>query len=213
MDGGGVVSLVGATGVGKTTLIAKLAARWVLRHGTRDVALITTDAVRIGAQEQIHTLGRLLGIPAYAIDGAAEVASALEHLQDKRLILIDTAGLSPRDPRLEQELATLASASKRMETTLVLSAATQAGAIEEAVADLRSEGKGVSSLHLTFIQPMPPGIKEILAGFKKVVTIENNWSDDPNDEIIDEDNWLFTSELQDDDGKWMQFMTGKHTRA
>lgn len=133
MDGGGVVSLVGATGVGKTTLIAKLAARWVLRHGPRDIALVTTDSVRIGAQEQIHTLGRLLGVPAYAIDGAAEVASALEHLQDKRLILIDTAGLSPRDPRLEQELATLASASKRMETTLVLSAAAQAGAIEEAV--------------------------------------------------------------------------------
>lgn len=133
MDGGGVVSLVGATGVGKTTLIAKLAARWVLRHGPRDIALISTDSVRIGAQEQIHTLGRLLGVPAYAIDGAAEVAGALEHLQDKRLILIDTAGLSPRDPRLEQELTTLASASKRMETTLVLSAAAQAGAIEEAV--------------------------------------------------------------------------------
>jgi flagellar biosynthesis protein FlhF len=133
MDGGGVVSLVGATGVGKTTLIAKLAARWVLRHGPRDIALISTDSVRIGAQEQIHTLGRLLGVPAYAIDGAGEVAGALEQLQDKRLILIDTAGLSPRDPRLEQELATLASASKRMETTLVLSAAAQAGAIEEAV--------------------------------------------------------------------------------
>jgi flagellar biosynthesis protein FlhF len=133
MDGGGVVSLVGATGVGKTTLIAKLAARWVLRHGPRDIALVSTDSVRIGAQEQIHTLGRLLGVPAYAIDGAAEVSGALEHLQDKRLILIDTAGLSPRDPRLEQELATLASASKRMETTLVLSAAAQAGAIEEAV--------------------------------------------------------------------------------
>jgi flagellar biosynthesis protein FlhF len=133
MDGGGVVSLVGATGVGKTTLIAKLAARWVLRHGPRDIALVTTDSVRIGAQEQIHTLGRLLGVPAYAIDGAGEVAGALEHLQDKRLVLIDTAGLSPRDPRLEQELATLASASNRMETTLVLSAAAQAGAIEEAV--------------------------------------------------------------------------------
>lgn len=133
MDGGGVVALVGATGVGKTTLIAKLAARWVLRHGPRDIALISTDSVRIGAQEQIHTLGRLLGVPAYAVDGAAELAGALEHLQDKRLVLIDTAGLSPRDPRLEQELSMLASASKRMETTLVLSAATQAGAIEEAV--------------------------------------------------------------------------------
>lgn len=132
MDGG-VVALVGATGVGKTTLIAKLAARWVLRHGIRDIALVTTDAVRIGAQEQIHTFGRLLGVPAYAIDGATELAATLEHLGDKRLVLIDTAGLSPRDPRLQEELSLLASASKRIETTLVLSAAAQAGAIEEAV--------------------------------------------------------------------------------
>jgi flagellar biosynthesis protein FlhF len=114
-------------------LIAKLAARWVLRHGPRDIALISTDSVRIGAQEQIQTLGRLLGVPAYAIDGAAELADVLDHLSDKRLVLIDTAGLSPRDPRLEQELTLLAAASQRMETTLVLSAAAQAGAIEEAV--------------------------------------------------------------------------------
>jgi flagellar biosynthesis protein FlhF len=133
MDGGGVVALVGATGVGKTTLIAKLAARWVMRHGTRDIALISTDSVRIGAQEQVQTLGRLLGVPAYALDGSAELADVLEHLADKRLVLIDTAGLSPRDPRLEQELKLLAAASKRMETALVLSASAQAGAIEEAV--------------------------------------------------------------------------------
>lgn len=133
MDAGGVVALVGATGVGKTTLIAKLAARWVMRHGTRDIALISTDSVRIGAQEQIQTLGRLLGVPAYAIDGAAELADVLDHLGDKRMVLIDTAGLSPRDPRLEQELKLLAAASQRLETTLVLSASAQAGAIEEAV--------------------------------------------------------------------------------
>lgn len=133
MDGGGVVALVGATGVGKTTLIAKLAARWVLRHGTRDIALVSTDSVRIGAQEQTQTLGRLLGVPAYAIDGAAELADVLDHLSDKRLVLIDTAGLSPRDPRVEAELTLLAAASKCMETTLVLSASAQAGAIEEAV--------------------------------------------------------------------------------
>ena len=65
METGGVVAMVGPTGVGKTTLIAKLAARWVLRHGPRDVALVSTDNVRIGAQEQVHTLGRLLGVPAY----------------------------------------------------------------------------------------------------------------------------------------------------
>lgn len=133
LDNGGVVAMVGPTGVGKTTLIAKLAARWVLRHGTRDIALISTDSVRIGAQEQIHTLGRLLGVPAYAIDGPAELADLLEHLEGHRLVLIDTAGLSQRDPRIGDELQVLANASDRLETCLVLSAAAQAGAIEESV--------------------------------------------------------------------------------
>src|SRR5690606_6728443 len=103
LDSGGVVAMVGATGVGKTTVIAKLAARWLLQHGPRSIALISTDSIRIGAHEQIHTLGRLLGVPAYAIDGASELAELLDHLSDKRLVLIDTAGYSQRDPRLHEE--------------------------------------------------------------------------------------------------------------
>ncbi len=133
MEGGGVVALVGPTGVGKTTLIAKLAARWVLSHGPGDLALVSTDCIRIGAQEQIHTLGRLLGVPAYSIDGAGELAELLDTLGERRLVLIDSAGLSQRDPRLADELTTLAHASDRLETSLVLSAASQAGAIEEAL--------------------------------------------------------------------------------
>src|SRR5690606_16800047 len=84
-------------------------------------------------QEQIHTLGRLLGAPAYAIDGPAELPGLLAHLADKRLVLIDTAGLGQRDPRLAQDLAALAGAAERLEVSLVLSAAAQAGSIEEAV--------------------------------------------------------------------------------
>lgn len=133
IETGGVVAMVGPTGVGKTTLVAKLAARWVMRHGARDMALISADAVRIGAQEQIHTLGRLLGAPAYAVEGISELPALLESIGQRRLVLIDTAGLSPRDARLGEELAALAQASARMQTTLVLSAAAQAGAIEEAV--------------------------------------------------------------------------------
>jgi flagellar biosynthesis protein FlhF len=131
IDNGGVVALVGPTGVGKTTLLAKLAARWVLRHGPRQLALITTDCVRIGAQEQIHTLGRLLGAPAFAVEGASELADLLDQLDDRKLILIDTAGLSQRDQNLSRELAKLVAASERMETCLVMSAAAQAGSIEE----------------------------------------------------------------------------------
>ncbi|MET0985219.1 MAG: flagellar biosynthesis protein FlhF [Steroidobacteraceae bacterium] len=133
IDHGGVVSFVGPTGVGKTTLIAKLAARWVLRHGPNSLALISADAVRIGAADQIHTLGRLLGVPAYAVEGARDLAPTLRTLKDSRLVLIDTAGLSQRDPRLAAELTLLTSAHARMETCLVLSASAQAGAIEESV--------------------------------------------------------------------------------
>jgi flagellar biosynthesis protein FlhF len=133
IEQGGVVSFVGPTGVGKTTLVAKLAARWLLRHGPRSLALISTDAVRIGAQDQIQTLGRLLGVPAYAVEGARELAPTLRSLKDARLILIDSAGLSQRDPHLAAELHLLTSAHARMETCLVLSAAAQAGSIEESV--------------------------------------------------------------------------------
>ncbi|MCW5942587.1 MAG: 2-oxoacid:acceptor oxidoreductase subunit alpha [Fimbriimonadaceae bacterium] len=71
---------------------------------------------------------------------------------------------------------------------LVIGWGSTRGAIEEAVAAMRENGYRVSSMHLTFLQPMPPGIKEAMAGFKKVVTIEGNWSDDPNDAMIDESN-------------------------
>jgi len=133
IEQGGVIALIGPTGVGKTTLIAKLAARWVMRHGPRSLALISADSVRIGAQEQIHTLGRLLGAPAYAVDGVDELPELLQHLPDRRLVLIDTAGLSQRDERLPEELAKLAAAHPRLETSLVLSAAAQAGTLEETV--------------------------------------------------------------------------------
>jgi flagellar biosynthesis protein FlhF len=132
LETGGVVAFVGATGVGKTTLMAKLAARWVLRHGSRDIAIISTDSVRIGAHDQIHTLGRLLGVPAYAAEGPEALPELLDQLSDKRLVLIDTAGLSQRDPRLEAEMRMLMASSDRLETALVISTAAQAGAIEEA---------------------------------------------------------------------------------
>ena len=76
---------------------------------------------------------------------------------------------------------------------LVIGWGSTKGAIEEAVTNLRAEGRKVSSLHLTFLQPMAPGIKEIMQRFKKVITIEGNWSDDPNDAIIDESNRRYSA--------------------
>jgi len=133
IQSGGVVAMVGPTGVGKTTLIAKLAARWVMHHGARQLALISTDSMRIGAQEQMHALGRLLGVPAYSVETVQQLPELLGQLFDRRLVLIDTAGLSQRDATLANELTALRRASERIETTLVLSAAAQAGAIEQAI--------------------------------------------------------------------------------
>ncbi len=76
---------------------------------------------------------------------------------------------------------------------LVIGWGSTKGAIEEAVENLRAEGRKVSSLHLTFLQPLPPGIKDIMQKFKKVITIEGNWSDDPNDDIIDESNRRYSA--------------------
>ncbi len=76
---------------------------------------------------------------------------------------------------------------------LVIGWGSTKGAIEEAVTNLRAEGHKVGSMHLTFLQPMAPGIKEIMQRFKKVITIEGNWSDDPKDEIIDENNRRYSA--------------------
>ena len=76
---------------------------------------------------------------------------------------------------------------------LVIGWGSTKGAIEEAVAAARADGRKVSSLHLTFLQPMAPGLDEIMKRFKKVITIEGNWSDDPNDTIIDESNRRYSA--------------------
>jgi flagellar biosynthesis protein FlhF len=135
LDRGARVVFAGPTGVGKTTAIAKLAARWVLRHGARDVALISVDSTRIGAQEHLRTLGRLLGVEAFAADAPADLPDLIARLGERRLLLIDTAGTGPRDPELEQRIASInaAAAAAQLETCLVLSASAQAGALEEAV--------------------------------------------------------------------------------
>jgi len=133
LDQGGIVALVGSTGVGKTTSIAKLAARYVLRHGQRHVALVTTDSYRIGAHEQLMTYGRLLGIPVQVASDHNELRSTLNSLADKRLILIDTAGMSQRDVRLTEQFATLADSGIPIRTLLVLSATLHPSVLEETV--------------------------------------------------------------------------------
>ncbi|MCB1843264.1 MAG: flagellar biosynthesis protein FlhF [Halioglobus sp.] len=133
IDDGGVVALLGATGVGKTTTIAKLAARFVLRHERDQVALITTDCYRIGGQEQLQTFARYLGIPVMVATDARELRAALDHLMPRRLVLVDTAGMSQRDPRLHEQFSMLKSVGYDVDAYVVLPATAQLRALREVV--------------------------------------------------------------------------------
>jgi flagellar biosynthesis protein FlhF len=133
LDQGGIFALVGSTGVGKTTSIAKLAVRYALRHGQRHVALVTTDSYRIGAHEQLMTYGRLLGIPVQVASDHNELRSTLNSLADKRLVLIDTAGMSQRDVRLTEQFTTLLDSGIPIRTLLVLSATLHTSVLDETV--------------------------------------------------------------------------------
>jgi len=128
----GAIALIGPTGVGKTTTLAKLAARYARAHSARDVALITTDVYRIGAREQLYTYGRLLGMPVVEAADERALGEALTRLADYKLILIDTAGLSQRDRALTDQLSWLARYPK-IASYLVLPANAQPRDLDEVV--------------------------------------------------------------------------------
>jgi flagellar biosynthesis protein FlhF len=130
---GGITAVVGPTGAGKTTTIAKLAARWSMQHGSQDLALVSTDGYRIGAREQLSTYARILGAPMHAANSGQELARVLERLKAKKLILIDTAGMGPRDVRLTEQLAALKLGAARARVLLALPAQGESQALDEIV--------------------------------------------------------------------------------
>ncbi|RMG58185.1 MAG: flagellar biosynthesis protein FlhF [Gammaproteobacteria bacterium] len=132
---GGVIALAGATGVGKTTTIAKLAARFVRRHGPEHLALVTTDNFRVGAESQLSAYAQILGVPVHRAADAATLQGLLQALSDRRLVLIDTAGLGSGERRVQAVHELLAS-SRRIRTFLVAAASTQPRALEQVIAAL-----------------------------------------------------------------------------
>jgi flagellar biosynthesis protein FlhF len=130
---GGVIALVGPTGAGKTTTIGKLATRWSMQHGSQDLALVSTDGYRVGARDQLMTYSRLLGAPLHTANSGEELAQALERLKSKKLVLIDTAGMGPRDVRLKEQLTALKLGAARARVYLTLPAHGEANALDEAV--------------------------------------------------------------------------------
>jgi flagellar biosynthesis protein FlhF len=130
---GGTYAVIGPTGVGKTTTIAKLAARAALEYGPDSIGLVTTDTFRVAAREQLDTYGQIIGIPVSHASDAQSLGEALDALKDRRLVLIDTAGLSQRDPRLPEQLARLGAANSGIATLLALPANAHGGTMQEIV--------------------------------------------------------------------------------
>ena len=125
LEEGGVIAMVGPAGMGKTTTLAKLAARYVLKYGAQNIALVSMDSFRIGAQEQLKTLGRILNVPVTHVDPGQSLAQALEPMLRKRVVLIDTAGLQASDPALRLQLESLAGRGIKARNYLVLATTSQ----------------------------------------------------------------------------------------
>ena len=128
---GGTIALVGAAGSGKTSAVAALAARWVLRHGTGGAALVSAGETRFGAYENLARLGRLLGLPTYSVDDLDGLPGLLARLRGERLVLVDTGAPSARDGGIESQAGALAALRGVAEIAVALPATTQAGTLRD----------------------------------------------------------------------------------
>ena len=139
---GGVYALVGPTGAGKTTTVAKIAARAVVRFGASKVALLTTDSYRVGAHEQLRIYGRILDVPVHIVRDQSDLSETLAELLGRHLVLIDTIGMSQRDAWSAQHAAMLAG-SGDVKRLLLLQATSSARTLEEVVT--RDETHGLEA--------------------------------------------------------------------
>lgn len=138
IEAGGLFAFIGATGVGKTTTLGKLATRYVLNHGAESVALVTTDRYRIAAHEQLRTLGKILGVSVQAVDDSNTLGAVLESLRGKSLVLIDTAGINIAHQNFDDQLELLQNVSSKIKSILVLAATSQQ---EVQLAEIRAYSK------------------------------------------------------------------------
>lgn len=132
-DPGGIFAFIGPTGVGKTTAIAKIAARCVLRYGREQLALLTTDTFRIGAQEQLKVYAKIIGVPVVSLRDSDDLAAKLSSMGDRRVILLDTAGVSQRDIQMLEQSQLLHEGAPALKRILVMSSTTDLRTQEDVI--------------------------------------------------------------------------------
>jgi len=171
-DQGGVYALIGATGVGKTTSTAKIAAAFATKHGASHLGLITLDAYRVGAHEQLRAYGRILGVPVHTAHDRASLEDLLELLSAKKMVLIDTAGIGQRDTRTRELLDMLA--HRAINKLLVINAATQGETIEDVMLAYRASlAAGVVVTKIDEAMRLGPVLDAVIRHRLKVVGVAN----------------------------------------
>ncbi len=133
LEEGGVIALLGSAGVGKTVTAAKIAAQFAARYGENEVALVSTDHTRTGGKEQLLSYGSNLGIAVQFANSKSSLEKTLTSLSQKRLIIIDSAGISWHDTELAQKLEEIFLPQRKIHACLVLSATTQEALIHETI--------------------------------------------------------------------------------
>lgn len=142
-DEGGVFAFIGPTGVGKTTTVAKIAARCVLRYGRKEVALLTTDTFRAGASEQLRVFAKILGLPIISLSDSEEMTDKLRELSNRRVLLIDTAGVSQRDRLMIEQSKLLRDGCKKLQRIIVMSATTSMATMHDV---LQAHSKAITDI-------------------------------------------------------------------
>ncbi len=171
-EAGGVYAMIGATGVGKTTSTAKLAAAFATRHGAAHLGLITLDAYRVGAHEQLRTYGRILGVPVHTAHDRASLEDLLDLLSAKKMVLIDTAGMAQRDTRTRDLLEMLS--HRAIQRLLVVNASAQGETIEDQLAAYAAPScRGIVLSKLDEAVKLGPALDSMIRHKLKVLAIAN----------------------------------------
>ncbi len=171
-EAGGVYALIGATGVGKTTSTAKLAAAFAARHGAAELGLITLDAYRVAAHEQLRTYGRILGVPVHTAHDRASLEDLLDLLSGKRMVLIDTAGMAQRDSRTRELLDMLSHRS--INRLLVVNASAQGETIEDQLGAYGANAcRGIVLSKLDEAVKLGPALDAMIRHKLKVLAVAN----------------------------------------